>query len=129
MSRGGSRRGTERGGDQVGPDGWAQVAGPGQRPQTKAGDLSQIGQSQKTSTPIFGPSDAFKKGTKSRDSTVSRTNSTNAFSILSQKAEQAAERHTNSKPSRPASRKPSVDLGAGGVPEAPLQLNLVSRTC
>lgn len=132
MSRGGSRRGTERGGDQVGPDGWAQVAGPGQRPQTKAGDLSQFGKIQKTtSISTFGPSDAFKKGTKSRDSTISRTNSTNAFSILSQNAEQAAELPANSKPSRPASRKPSVDLGAGGVPEAPMQrrkLNLLPRT-
>ncbi|KAH8087801.1 armadillo-type protein [Cristinia sonorae] len=129
MSRGGSRRGADRGGEQVGPDGWAQVSGP--RPVPKAGDLSQFGKIQKTTSMSFGPSNAFKKDPKSRESTISRTNSTNAFSIL-QNAEQISEPPViTSKPSRPASRKPSVDLGPGGVPEAPMQrrkLNLLPRT-
>ncbi|THH33090.1 hypothetical protein EUX98_g1117 [Antrodiella citrinella] len=128
MSRGGSRRGADRG-EQVGPDGWNQVP----RPQSKVGDLSQFGKIQKTTSMSFGPSNAFeKKGTtKSRESTISRTNSTNAFSILSQGSESVAEPPATTKPSRPASRKPSVDLGAAGVPEVPLQrrkLNLLPRT-
>ena len=43
MSRGGSRRGGDRGDGQVGPDGWAVAGGAASRPAPKAGDLSQFG--------------------------------------------------------------------------------------
>ncbi|KAH8103266.1 armadillo-type protein [Cristinia sonorae] len=99
---------------------WVPASAP--RPVPKAGDLSQFGKIQKTTS---------MKDLKSRESTISRTNSTNAFSIL-QNAEQISEPPViTSKPSRPASRKPSVDIGPGGVPEAPMQrrkLNLLPRT-
>lgn len=119
MSRGGSRRGGERGGEaQVGPDGWAVAGGSQPRPPPKAGDLSNFGKISKSGPMTFGPSGVFankEKGSK-RDSTIARGG--NMFSMLSQNPELASEVQAQTKSSRPPSRKPSVDLGSGGVPEA-----------
>jgi len=138
MSRGGSRRGGERGqfDQQAGPDGWA-VAGGGStgppRPPPKAGDLSNFGKINKSAPMTFGPSSVFagKKESKGgRPESLSRTaSSSNMFSMLSQNPEMAAE--AASKASRPPSRKASVDLGQSGVPEPPVQrrkLNLLPRS-
>ncbi|EIM85126.1 uncharacterized protein STEHIDRAFT_81994 [Stereum hirsutum FP-91666 SS1] len=121
MSRGGSRRGGDRGEpQQIGPDGWAIASGPN-RPPPKAGDLSHFGKIAKSTPMTFGPSSVFagKKEAKGREAPLSRTASTsNMFSMLSQNPELAVEA-TTSKPSRPASRKTSVDLTqSGGVPES-----------
>ncbi|KAI0359607.1 hypothetical protein OH77DRAFT_1472942 [Trametes cingulata] len=131
MSRGGSRRGGDRGEhQQVGPDGWAVAGGPAARPP-KAGDLSQFGKISKSTPMTFGPSSVFtKEKSKSRESTLSRQGSTNMFSMLSANPEIAAE-VASGKSSRPPSRKSSVDLGPGGAPEAPPQrkkLQLLPRT-
>ena len=119
MSRGGSRRGGERGDhSQVGPDGWAVAGGPATRPASKAGDLSKFGQINKQTPMTFGPSSVFQKGdkSKSRGSTI-RTGSTNMFSMLSGNPALAAE-VPSGKSSRPPSRKNSIDLGSGGAPDA-----------
>lgn len=134
MSRGGSRRGADRGDHtQIGPDGWA-VAGTAPRPPPKAGDLSGFGKITKNAPMSFGPTSvwASKKESKSssRESTISRTGSVNMFSMLSQNPEMAAEA-VAAKSSRPPSRKPSVDLGPGGIPAEPAQrrkLNLLPRS-
>ena len=121
MSRGGSRRGGERGGEfsQTGPDGWAVAGGSGPpRPPTKAGDLSNFGKINKTTPMTFGPSSVFagKKDGK-REPPLSRTSSSqNMFSMLSQNPEVAAEASA-SKSSRP----PSVDFSQTGIPDAPPQ--------
>ncbi|CDO68855.1 hypothetical protein BN946_scf185035.g8 [Trametes cinnabarina] len=129
MSRGGSRRGADRGDHQQG-DGWATVAAA--RQATKAGDLSQFGKINKSTPMTFGPSSVFQKDTKSksRESTLSRQGSSNMFSMLSANPEIAAE-VTSAKSSRPPSRKSSIDLGSGGAPEAPPQrrkLQLLPRS-
>jgi translation initiation factor 4G len=123
MSRGGSRRGGNRDAtDNALPDGWS-LAGTGPaRPQPKAGDLSHFGKINKTTPMTFGPSSIFtsKKGDpKNRDSSMSRTPSTssNMFSML--QSSDATVEPPMSKSSRPPSRKPSVDLGAGGPPPEP----------
>ncbi|KAI0653525.1 hypothetical protein C8Q70DRAFT_1110231 [Cubamyces menziesii] len=130
MSRGGSRRGADRGEQQVGPDGWA-VAGGGATRPAKAGDLSQFGKIAKSTPMTFGPSSVFQKDkSKSRESTLSRQGSSNMFSMLSANPEIAAE-VTSAKSSRPPSRKSSIDLGPGGAPEAPPQrkrLQLLPRS-
>lgn len=135
MSRGGSRRGADRG-DPQGPDGWAVAGGSGTRPPSKAGDLSNFGKISKAAPMTFGPSSVFagKKGENKRDSTISRAGSANMFSMLSQNPELASEVPAAAKGSRPPSRKASIDLGAGGAPDAsgaPLQrrkLNLLPRS-
>lgn len=116
MSRGGSRRGGERGEPQVGPDGWAVAGGSQPRPPTKAGDLSNFGKISKPASMTFGPSTVFKdKKEGKRESTIPRGN---MFSMLSQNPELANEVQTApGKSSRPPSRKPSIDLGSGGAPE------------
>jgi len=124
MSRGGSRRGGNRDATEPPhPDGWS-VAGssaPARQPP-KAGDLSQFGKISKATPMTFGPGSIFtaKKGTdpKSRDPPMSRTPSTssNMFSMLQNP--DAVVEPAVSKGSRPPSRKPSVDLGAG-VPSEP----------
>jgi translation initiation factor 4G len=95
MSRGGSRRGGDRGEfAQVGPDGWA-VAGSGSgapRPPPKVGDLSNFGKISKGQPMTFGPGSVFagKKGTESKRESISRTSSSsNMFSMLSQNTETA----------------------------------------
>jgi translation initiation factor 4G len=137
MSRGGSRRGGDR--NAEGPDGWA-VAGGNAPPRAppKAGDLSQFGKISKPTTgqPMtFGPSSVFNKkgGDNKRESaSLSRASSINAFSLLSQNPETAAEvaAPSSGKNSRAPSRKPSVDLGSGGAPEsmARRKLNLLPRS-
>lgn len=125
MSRGGSRRGAERGDHaQIGPDGWAVAGNAAPRAPPKAGDLSNFGKITKNTSMTFGPGSVFAAGKteKKRESaTISRTGSVNMFSMLSQNPELANEVQAPSKSSRPPSRKPSIDLGAGGVPEAPMQ--------
>ena len=123
MSRGGSRRGGNRdAAEPPHPDGWS-VAGssaPARQPP-KAGDLSQFGKISKTTPISFGPGSIFtgKKGTdpKNRDPPMSRTPSTssNMFSMLQNP--DAVVEPAVSKGSRPPSRKPSVDLGAGASSE------------
>ena len=137
MSRGGSRRGGERGqfDQQTGPDGWAVAGSAGPpRPPPKAGDLSNFGKITKSQPMTFGPSSVFagKKESKGgRAESLSRTaSSSNMFSMLSQNPELAAA-EAASKASRPPSRKTSVDLGQSGVPEPPAQrrkLNLLPRS-
>lgn len=134
MSRGGSRRGHDRGdGAQVGPDGWA-VAGGSNAPRvsTKAGDLSNFGKINKSTagSMTFGPSSVFTKKDGRRDGNVlSRTSSSsNMFSML--QAESAVEAPSTSRPSRPPSRNASVDLTASSE-SAPVQrprLNLLPRS-
>ena len=94
MSRGGSRRGGERGdASQIGPDGWA-VAGGAPRPPPKAGDLSKFGQISKgTGGPLtFGPQSNIYSGKKDKRESIQRTNSSssNMFSML-QSSENPAE--------------------------------------
>ncbi|KAK0459137.1 armadillo-type protein [Desarmillaria tabescens] len=86
MSRGGSRRGGERGEiPQVGPDGWAVAGGnSAPRPQPKAGDLSKFGQISSKGAPLtFGPQSSIYAGKKDKRESVQRTNSSsNMFSML-----------------------------------------------
>lgn len=133
MSRGGSRRGVDRGEGQVGPDGWAVASGP-TRPTNKAGDLSNFGKITKGGAMTFGPTSVFTKKDSKRDSTLSRaSSSTNMFSML-QNSDIAAEAvPSTSRSSRPPSRTTSVDLGHGAPPSeaAPTQrprLNLLPRS-
>ncbi|KZT18462.1 hypothetical protein NEOLEDRAFT_1184289 [Neolentinus lepideus HHB14362 ss-1] len=103
MLRGGSRRGQ----DWQQTDKWTTTC------PAKAGDLTNFGKISKPSTMTFGPSGVFAGKTKEskRDLTVSQSASSNMFSML-QNAE-AAEAAT--KPSRPPSQKPSVDLSQSGM--------------
>jgi translation initiation factor 4G len=120
MSRGGSRRGGDRGDfAQVGPDGWA-VAGNGPpRPPPKAGDLSNFGKISKATPMTFGPSSVFAGKKEGKRESLSRTSSSsNMFSMLSQNPEAGADA---AKGSHSHSRKTSVDLSNTGVPEAPAQ--------
>ncbi|KZT22338.1 hypothetical protein NEOLEDRAFT_1180927 [Neolentinus lepideus HHB14362 ss-1] len=109
MSRGGSRRGQ----DQQQTDEWTTTH------PAKAGDLTNFGKISKPSTMTFGPSGVFAGKTKEskQDSTVSQSASGNMFSML-QNAE-AVEAAT--KPSRPPSQKPSVDLLQSGMASEQLQ--------
>ncbi|KAK0486244.1 armadillo-type protein [Armillaria novae-zelandiae] len=87
MSRGGSRRGGDRGDfPQVGPDGWAVAGGnSAPRPPSKAGDLSKFGQISNKGAPLtFGPQSSIYAGKKDKRESVQRTNSSsqNIFSML-----------------------------------------------
>jgi translation initiation factor 4G len=121
MSRGGSRRGGDRGGGPAGEqqaDGWSVAGGSTPRPPPKAGDLSNFGKINKSASVVMGPSSVWagKKDAAKRDSTLSRVNSSsNMFMMLGRDAEAMPE--TGSKPSRPSSRRTSVDLGSGGATE------------
>ena len=122
MSRGGSRRGGERGGEfsQTGPDGWAVAGGSGPpRPPTKAGDLSNFGKINKTTPMTFGPSSVFagKKDGKREPPLLRTSSSQNMFSMLSQNPEVAAEASA-SKSSRHPSRQTNVDFSQTAVPKA-----------
>jgi translation initiation factor 4G len=116
MSRGGSRRGGDRGGGPAGEqqaDGWSVAGGSTPRPPPKAGDLSNFGKINKSASVVMGPSSVWagKKDAAKRDSTLSRVNSSsNMFMMLGRDAEAMPE--TGSKPSRPSSRRTSVDLGS-----------------
>jgi translation initiation factor 4G len=115
MSRGGSRRGGDRGASD-GPDGWAVAGGSGPpRPPPKAGDLSNFGKINKTTPMTFGPSSVFagKKDPGKRE-TLSRTNSSqNMFSMLSQGSEPTGDAGSKST----HSRKTSIDMSHSGASE------------
>jgi translation initiation factor 4G len=85
MSRGGSRRGGDRGDHpQVGPDGWT-VTGSSIQPQPgKAGDLSNFGKISKGQPMTFGPGSVFAgKKNEIKKESISRTaSSSNMFSML-----------------------------------------------
>lgn len=107
MSRGGSRRGGDRGDHaQVGPDGWA-VAGNGPpRPPPKAGDLSKFGQISKSSTITFGPGSVFAGKKEGKRESLSRTSSSsNMFSMLSQNPEGTTEASSKAGAPEPTQRK------------------------
>ena len=126
MSRGGSRRGGDRGGGPAGEqqaDGWSVAGGSTPRPPPKAGDLSNFGKINKSGPVVMGPSSVWagKKDGVKRDSTLTRVNSSsNMFMMLGRDAETMPE--TGSKPSRPSSRRTSVDLGTPEPQRRKLQL-------
>ena len=126
MSRGGSRRGGDRGGGPAGEqqaDGWSVAGGSTPRPPPKAGDLSNFGKINKSGPVVMGPSSVWagKKDGAKRDSTLTRVNSSsNMFMMLGRDAEAMPE--TGSKPSRPSSRRTSVDLGTPEPQRRKLQL-------
>jgi len=96
MSRGGSRRGDDRGdfAQQVGPEGWV-VAGSGSGPPPKAVDLAKFGKISKAQSLTFEPSSVFagKKGTDNKREAISRTNlSSNMFSMLSSQGVEASDK-------------------------------------
>lgn len=121
MSRGGSRRGDHRR-EEFTADGWNVAGGSSAapRPPAKAGDLTNFGKISKSGTPsTFGPSSVFsKKESKGRDAPppLSRASSNaNMFSMLGDGASEPPTATSSS--SRAPSRKPSIDLGPGGIPE------------
>ena len=71
---------------------------------------------------VMGPSSVFTKKDNKRDSLSRTSSNSNMFSMLSQNPELPVD--TTAKPSRPPSRKPSVDLGQGGAPEPPQRKKL-----
>lgn len=118
MSRGGSRRGGQRG-EEVTQDGW-NVAGPSvTRVPNNLTHFGKIGKTTAAQTPS-NPFDVYtKKGVKARDAApaLSRVQSSaNPFSPLNPEA--PADLPPTTPSSRAPSRKPSLDLGPGGVPEA-----------
>ncbi|KAJ6541573.1 armadillo-type protein [Mycena capillaripes] len=126
MSRGGSRRGADRG-DFPGPDGWTNAASSGNtlRPPPKAGDLSnfgKIGSKSKGLPMTFGPSSVFsgKKDNK-RESLLRASSSSNMFSMLSQTAGAAVDTSPRSNAEPPQGRKIVADLTPGAAPEASAQ--------
>ena len=133
MSRGGSRRGVQRG-EETTQDGW-NVAGPGPSVTRVPNNLTNFGKIGKTTTAqtSSNPFDVYtKKGAKTRDAapTLPRAQSNaNMFSALNPEA--PADLPPTTPSSRAPSRKPSLDLGAGGVPEGPAvrkKLVLAPRT-
>lgn len=93
-------------------DGWSVAGGSTPRPPSKAGDLSNFGKIDKSGPVVMGPSSVWagKKDAAKRDSTLTRVNSSsNMFMMLGRDGEAMPE--TGSKPSRPSSRRTSVDLG------------------
>ncbi len=87
MSRGGSRRGGERGEyPQVGAYGWAVAGGnSAPRPPSKAGDLSKFGQISNKGAPLtFGPQSSIYAGKQDKRESVQRSNSSSQgmFSML-----------------------------------------------
>ncbi|KAJ7030060.1 hypothetical protein C8F04DRAFT_1398149 [Mycena alexandri] len=131
MSRGGSRRGADRGEFQgPGPDGWNVAGGNTPRPPPKAGDLSnfgKIGSNSKGLPMTFGPSSVFsgKKDNK-RESLSRASSSSNMFSMLSQTGEPSADAAKAAAP-EPAQRrrlilqprsKPAADEQGSATAEA-----------
>lgn len=100
MSRGGSRRGDNRGDHpQVNPEGWA-VAGNAPRAQPKAGDLSNFGKISKAPPTTFGPGSVFAGKKADKRESLSRTSSnSNMFSML-QNAESGADKAAEAHPQR-----------------------------
>lgn len=113
MSRGGSKRGQDRG--EAGPDGWTVQGGPAPvRPPPKAGDLSKfgtIGASKGSPITNFGPSSVFNKNKmESKRESISRTSSSsNMFSML-QASENAADAAASSGPAEPAPQRKKLIL-------------------
>ncbi|TCD62578.1 hypothetical protein EIP91_006728 [Steccherinum ochraceum] len=123
----GLSRGDGRGAEQIIPQTRNIPAQDLRQRPAKAGDLSQFGKLQKTTSMSFGPSDSFRKPAKSRYSTISRTNTTNAFSILHQNLERGA----GSSISTMLNRDTRDDVDAEVALDAPVQrkrLNLFPRT-
>ncbi|KAG8752330.1 hypothetical protein FRC12_012029 [Ceratobasidium sp. 428] len=134
IQRDGSRRDEHRSGDRgQQADGWNVAGGASAaRPPAKAGDLSQFGKISK-STLSFGPTSVFNKaGSKSREPSMSRANSSlNMYAALN--ATDADGPPQPDARSGMGSRKPSVDLRPGGSPAAESgsvrkRLNLLPRT-
>ena len=119
MSRGGSRRSGDRSGGEQRVNGWSVAGGSTPRPPSKAGDLSNFGKINKAGPVVMGPSSVWvgkKEAAMKRDSTLTRVNSSsNMFMMLGRDGEAMPE--TDSKQSRPSSRRTSVDLGAGVTAE------------
>ncbi|KAJ7782644.1 hypothetical protein B0H16DRAFT_1493850 [Mycena metata] len=110
MSRGGSRRGADRGEFQgPGPDGWNVAGGNTPRPPPKAGDLSnfgKIGSNSKGLPMTFGPSSVFSGKKDNKRESLSRTSSSsNMFSMLSQTGEATADASKAATPEAPAQRR------------------------
>ena len=94
MSRGGSRRGGDRGDhSQVGPDGWTVTGSNVQARPNKTGDLSNFGKISKGQPIPFGPGSVFAgKKTEIKKESISRTaSSSNMFSMLSSQNAEAAD--------------------------------------
>ncbi|KAF5380586.1 hypothetical protein D9615_004672 [Tricholomella constricta] len=94
VSRGGSRRGDDRGDyPQIGPDGWAVAGGNSPpRPPPEAGDLSNFGKTTKNTATTFGRSSVFAGKKESKRESISRTSSSSdTFSMLNPNAGPAAE--------------------------------------
>ena len=92
MSRGESKRGSDRNEHQVGPDGWALAENAPSRVTSKAGDLSNFGKISKGAPTTFGPGSVFAGKKDAKRESLSRTSSSsNMFSMLSQSPEAAAD--------------------------------------
>jgi len=88
------------------------------RPPPKVGDLLNFGKINKSGSVVMGPSSVWagKQDVAKRNSTLTRVDpSSNMFMMLGRDGEAVPE--TGSKPSRPSSRRTSVDLGVGGTAE------------
>lgn len=112
-------------------DGWSVAGGSTPRPPSKAGDLSNFGKIDKSGPVVMGPSSVWagRKDAAKRDSTLTRVNSSsNMFMMLGRDGEAMPE--TGSKPSRPSSRRTSVDLGSVGAaePQQRRKLQLLPRS-
>ncbi|KZP04906.1 hypothetical protein FIBSPDRAFT_903919 [Athelia psychrophila] len=92
------------------------------RPHPKVGDLSNFGKINKAAPLTFGPASVFEKGDEDANGPRMDPIPSNMYSMLSQGSEIAADASMPEAGSiRPASRSPSIDIGAACVPEAPLQ--------
>ena len=117
MSRGGSRRGGDRGSGPPGEhqvDGWSVAGGPTPRPPPKAGDLSNFGRINKSGPVIMGPSSVWT-GEKDAAKRDFRVNSNSNMFMMFGSGEAVPK--TGSKPSQLSSGRTIVDLGVGSVPE------------
>ncbi|KAG8912552.1 hypothetical protein FRC00_004274 [Tulasnella sp. 408] len=139
MTRGGWQRGG-RGQPEQGPDGW-NVAGPTSvRAPAKAGDLSNFGKFTASTGPLktMGPSSAFKKGDRGRDtpppgsgSSLSRAASGgNMYSLLGGGGADPDTMPKRTPSGRGTTRKASVDQAPQQAPDTPLRkkLALLPRT-
>jgi len=129
MSRGGPRRGGDRGGWEQQVYGWSVAGGSTPRLPPKAGDLSNFGKINMSGPVVMGPSSVWagKKDVAKRDSTLTRINaSSNMFMMLGRDGEVMPE--TGSKPSQPPGGRTIVDPGAGGTFEPRRKLQLLPRS-
>jgi translation initiation factor 4G len=118
MSRGGADRVADRS-----PYRSAYANSAEARPQPRAGDLAMFGKTNKprANAPMtFGASSVFNKKDMTKRESASLSRASNAFSLLSQGSDAAANPPAptaSAMNSRAPSRKASVDLGPGGAPE------------